>query len=51
MELYSGPAETPPELERRGACGAIALWTRLPPERQPKPKKEPEAVRDTVRIP
>jgi hypothetical protein len=51
MEIYSGPSETPPELERRGACGAIALWTRLPPERQPKPKTTPEAPRDTVQRP
>jgi hypothetical protein len=51
MEIYSGPAQTPPELERRGSCGAIALWTRLPPERQPRPKEPPEAKRDTVRVP
>jgi hypothetical protein len=50
MEIYSGPSETPPELERRGSCGAIALWTRLPPEREPKPKPKPEGTRDTVRI-
>ena len=30
IELYTGPAETPPELEGvRSACGAIALWTRV----------------------
>jgi hypothetical protein len=51
MEIYAGPAETPPELERGATCGAIALWTRLPPERQPRPKKPPEAKRDTVQVP
>jgi hypothetical protein len=51
MEVYSGPSETPPELEHRASCGAIVLWTRLPPERQPKPKK-PQAVKpDTVKTP
>jgi len=30
VELYSGPAETPPELEGiRSGCGAIAIWTRV----------------------
>jgi hypothetical protein len=30
VELYSGAAETPPELEGvRSACGAIVLWTRV----------------------
>jgi hypothetical protein len=30
VELYSGPSETPPELEGfRSACGAIAIWTRV----------------------
>lgn len=51
MEIYAGPAETPPELERGATCGAIVLWTRLPPERQPRPKKPPEARRDTVPVP
>jgi hypothetical protein len=51
MEIYSGPSETPPELERRGSCGAIVLWTRLPPERQPRPEKPPPAPRDTVQVP
>ncbi len=46
IEVYSGPAETPPELESAQArCGVIALWTRPPPPRRPKEKKpKPEAV-------
>jgi hypothetical protein len=51
MEIYAGPSETPPELERGATCGAIVLWTRLPPERQARPKKAPEARRDTVQVP
>lgn len=40
IEIYSGPAETPPELESGQArCGVIALWTRPPPPRRPKEKK------------
>ena len=40
IEVYSGPAETPPELESGQArCGVIALWTRPPPPRRPKEKK------------
>ena len=40
VEVYSGPSETPPELEGVGSrCGAIALWTRPPPPRKPKEKK------------
>lgn len=44
IEVYSGPSETPPELESGSTqCGAIALWTRPPPPRRPKePKAEPE---------
>ncbi|MHB1328717.1 MAG: carboxypeptidase-like regulatory domain-containing protein [Gemmatimonadales bacterium] len=44
IEVYSGPSETPPELETGNtSCGAIALWTRPPPPRRPKePKPEPE---------
>lgn len=38
IEIYTGPSETPPELEHRASCGAIVLWTRLPPERVPKPR-------------
>jgi hypothetical protein len=30
IEVYSGPAETPPEMEgARARCGAIAIWTRV----------------------
>lgn len=40
IEVYSGPSQTPPELEgARTRCGAIALWTRPPPPRRPKDKK------------
>ena len=38
VEVYSGPSETPPELERNSSCGAIVLWTRTPP---PRIKKKP----------
>jgi hypothetical protein len=42
IEVYSGPSQTPPELERGSSCGAIVLWTRTPPrwvkkEKAPKP--------------
>ena len=37
VEVYSGPSETPPELERNSSCGAIVLWTRTPPPRPKKP--------------
>ena len=30
IELYTGPSETPPELEGwRSGCGAVAIWTRV----------------------
>jgi hypothetical protein len=30
IEVYSGPSETPPEMEGvRSGCGAIAIWTRV----------------------
>ena len=53
VEIYSGPSETPPELERMAACGAIALWTRTPPPRIPKEKKDKKkpVVPDSVRPP
>jgi hypothetical protein len=41
VEVYSGPAETPPELNRYSSCGAIVLWTRTPPRATPKEKKKP----------
>jgi hypothetical protein len=37
VEVYSGPSETPPELERNSSCGAIVLWTRTPPKRVRRP--------------
>lgn len=50
VEVYSGPAETPPELERRTACGTIVLWTRRPPPAIRKDKK-PKAPPDTAKAP
>lgn len=46
VEVYSGPAEMPPELNRFSSCGAIVLWTRAPPrvarkEKKPKPDPKP----------
>lgn len=41
VEVYSGPATVPPELNRYGGCGAIVLWTRTPPPRVKKEKKPP----------
>lgn len=39
VEVYSGPSETPPELNRFSSCGAIVLWTRTPPRAIRKEKK------------
>lgn len=39
IEVYSGLAETPPELYRPSTCGAIVLWSRTPPARVKKEKK------------
>jgi hypothetical protein len=42
VEIYSGLAETPPELFVPNTCGALVVWTRMPPkaikkEKRPKP--------------
>lgn len=29
VELYAGPSETPPELNRSGGCGVVAIWSRV----------------------
>ena len=47
VEVYSGPAETPPELNRSASCGAVVLWTRTPPpyirkDKRPKPQPAPK---------
>jgi len=44
VEVYSGLAETPPELYQPSTCGAIVLWSRTPPpgvkkEKKPKPER------------
>ena len=50
VEVYTGPAETPPELESGQArCGVVVIWTRTPPPRRPKEKKGQPA--DTVARP
>jgi hypothetical protein len=59
IEVYSGLAETPPELRQWSTCGAFALWTRTPPpyvkkEKKPKPAQDsarpPAPKRDTTRV-
>ena len=49
VEVYSGPAETPPELNRSASCGAIVLWTRTPPPYVKKDKKPKPQKPDTTR--
>ena len=39
IEVYSGLAETPPELKGRNNCGAFSVWTRTPPDARKKPRK------------
>ena len=49
VEIYSGPADTPPELEGpRARCGVIAIWTRPPPPRRVRNAPKPVAVPDTL---
>ena len=50
IEIYSGLAETPPELFQPNTCGAVAMWTRTPPPRikRDKPKPKPAVKPDTV---
>lgn len=53
IEVYSGPADTPPELESAKArCGVVVIWTRSPPPPRPREKK-PKAppVPDSLAIP
>lgn len=55
VEVYSGPAETPPELNRSASCGAVVLWTRLPPpyvkkDKKPKPKPTPPKPDDLTSL-
>ncbi len=51
IEVYSGPAETPPELESAQArCGVIALWTRPPPPRRPKEPKPKASDSTSMKI-
>lgn len=49
VEVYSGPAQTPPELESYQArCGVVVIWTRTPPPRRPKEKRPAPAPPDTA---
>ena len=48
IEVYSGLAETPPELRQWSTCGAFVLWTRTPPpyvKKEKKPKPAPDSTR------
>jgi hypothetical protein len=48
VEIYSGLAETPPELFQPNTCGALAVWTRTPPRAIKKPKVPKPVKPDTV---
>ncbi|HEV8355283.1 MAG TPA: TonB-dependent receptor [Gemmatimonadales bacterium] len=48
IEVYSGLAETPPELRQWSTCGAFVLWTRTPPPRIMKEKTPKPAPRDSA---
>jgi len=53
VEIYSGLAETPPELFQPNTCGALVVWTRTPPKGSKKPKKPkpiPVVKPDTVAV-
>jgi hypothetical protein len=51
IEIYSGHAETPPELFQPNTCGAIAVWSRTPPKVVKKDKPKPAAAKpDTVNL-
>jgi hypothetical protein len=48
VEIYSGLAETPPELYQPNTCGALAVWTRVPPKAIKRDKKPKPAKPDTT---
>lgn len=50
VEIYSGLAETPPELYQPGTCGALVVWTRTPPHVERKPKAPKPVKPDTVEV-
>ena len=50
VEVYTGPSQTPPELESYQArCGVVVIWTRAPPPRRPKEKAVRPPPPDTIR--
>ena len=50
VEIYSGLAETPPELFQPNTCGALVVWTRTPPRAIRKEKRPPPVRKDTVGV-
>ncbi|HEV8598372.1 MAG TPA: TonB-dependent receptor [Gemmatimonadales bacterium] len=50
VEIYSGLAETPPELFQRNTCGALVVWTRTPLRAVRKPKQPKPVKPDTVGV-